>query len=648
MENMQYAEELVREFLIFRGFTNTLQAFETELCTDIGKGFQVNKILDLIFAVYIPKFQAEKLAGLFSFFKQCFSSWSETTMLDTLLKLEGSVLRCYIVHALQSGRKDKVVEFFGMNGNDLLLKSYDWTPWFAIPYLKNPNMDPQFRVYFSKEWYEALRLSVRNFFSEVFNGTRLPALLKISSEKNTISRLKRDNKHLSLKLSQLQALLEDKEAQLGQSKRSLRATNSSATSSGVEDENLHLSASSEEICSLATSHLGRREQSEECATAEPVKIISGHVKSSSGHDSYSALSLHASYSGIDDAAQGFYGSIIENGREVLGEEEFPEVSIEFQETFLGHTSPITRCRFSASGNNIASASVDGTVRIWTYDSSIPASRNATIYCGAEIMSLDWECKSDRLLLIGTADGGIKAWNVDAKRVVCDLNTTEAFPSVLDLKCSPVEPIFVSAASSQRLGSNSMESLGYASLTVWNMKTWKAMTVLPLGEDPPAITSLCFNHNGKILAASATDGMIHMFDMSAGLQITGWPAHDSAISSLLFGPDETSIFSLGSDGRIFEWSLQNQGRVLWSKTSSRFSDLETSNYYRHEMALDANGRQLLVTSGSVRAPIYQVQGHSKGLRTLPHSAAITTVDWHPTLPIFLTGSADNSVRVTSIS
>ena len=131
MENMQYAEELVREFLVFRGLTNTLQAFETELCTDIGKGFEVNKILDLIFAVYIPKFQAEKLVGLFSFFKQCSSSWSETMMLDTLSKLEGSVLRCYIVHALQSGRKDKVVEFFRMNGNDLLLKNDDWTPWFG-------------------------------------------------------------------------------------------------------------------------------------------------------------------------------------------------------------------------------------------------------------------------------------------------------------------------------------------------------------------------------------------------------------------------------------------------------------------------------------------------------------------------------------
>lgn len=38
-------------------------------------------------------------------------------------------------------------------------------------------------------------------------------------------------------------------------------------------------------------------------------------------------------------------------------------------------------------------------------------------------------------------------------------------------------------------------------------------------------------------------------MSAGLQITGWPAHDSAVHSIQFGPDETSIFSMGSDGMV---------------------------------------------------------------------------------------------------
>ncbi|XP_037495359.1 WD repeat-containing protein 91 homolog isoform X2 [Jatropha curcas] len=644
MENLQYAEELVREFLVFRGFTSTLQAFEMELSTDIGKGFQVDKILDLIFSIYIPKFQADKLVGLLGFFEQCFSSLSETVLVSTLSKLKISILRYYIVYAMTSGRKDKVLEFFGMNGNDLLQRGGDWTPWFAIPYLKNPSLDPQFRIYFSKEWYEALRLSVRNFFSEIFNGTRIPALLKISSEKNTINHLKKDIKQLNLKLSQLQALLEEKEAQLCQLKSNANNSASPLDANVGEPENSTPSSVEHgenpmrtvDICASATPSKGGTEMAQERAVGGPAKDIPAFGMSKPANDSISRIDIE--YGKTSDATQKIDIDMYnDNGSEILGEVEFPEVQVEFQETFLGHTSPISRCRFSASGNNIASASVDGTVRIWTYDSSTSTSRNATIYCGAEILSLDWECKSDRLLLIGTADGGIKAWNVDAKRVVCDLNTSEAFPSVLDLKCSPVEPVFVSAAASKRHGSSYLDSLGFASLTVWNMKTWRAMTVLPLGEDPPAITSLCFNHNGKILAAAATDGMIHMFDMSAGLQITGWPAHDSAINSIHFGPDETSIFSLGSDGKIFEWSLQNQGHVLWSRSCSR-----------HEMALDANGRRLVVTSGAVRAPIYQVRGHMNGLRTLPHSAAITTVDWHPTLPIFLTGSADHSVRVTSLS
>ncbi|KAJ8616237.1 hypothetical protein MRB53_035609 [Persea americana] len=552
----------------------------------------------------------------------CFSSSSEGVLITTLSRLELSVLRYYIVHALQSGRQDKVVEFFGTHGNDLLQRSEDWTPWFAIPYLKKPGLDPRFRVFFSKEWFDALVLSFRNFLSQMFNGARIPALLKISTEKNTVKRLKKDIKQLNLKLSQLQALLESKEAQLSQL-RSIAGSTSEASmlhkdSFTYDQLTMNLSANAPD-----DNNFPLRDVPE-----EKLPLVDNQARDS--------LPMFQ-----EDLCTG-------TSNKVQREEEFPEVKVAFQETFLGHTSPISRCRFSAVGTNIASASVDGTVRIWTYDSSTPTSRNATIYCGAEILSLDWESKSDRLLLIGTADGGIKAWNVDAKRVVCDLSTTAAFPSVLDLKCSPVEPIFVYAAASRGLGSGNSDKLGFASLTVWNMKAWKAMTVLPLGKDPPAITSLCFNHNGKILAASAVDGMIHMFDMSAGLQITGWPAHDSAVNSVLFGPDETSIFSLGSDGKIFEWSLQNQGQVLWSRDCSRFFSPGSTQDYRHEMALDSYGRRLLVTSSSVRSPIYQVQGHMSALRTLPHSAAITTVDWHPSLPIFLTGSADHSVRVTSLS
>ncbi|XP_057798590.1 uncharacterized protein LOC131014592 [Salvia miltiorrhiza] len=592
MEKMKFAEELVREFLVFRGFTNTLQAFEKELATDIGKGFEVDKIIDLIFSVYIPKFEAGKLIDLLSFFRNCFS-YSDSNLIDVISKLHQSILRYYVVYALKCGRKDTVLEFFRDFGNDLMRRDESWSSWFAVPYLQNPHLDPQFRVYFSEEWFRALHLSLRNFLSEMLNGTRTPALLKIGSERDTVNRLKQEIKQLSLKLSQVQTSLEENEAQL---------------------------------CLLRSS---------EAASVPPSMTYRTHA----------SFNDHDDDNRSNDIGQGFKEDFVAGSSSDLhNEEDFPEVKTVFQDTFLGHTSPISCSRFSASGDNIASASVDGTVRIWTYDSSAPTSRNATIYCGAEIMSLEWDCKSDRLLLIGTSDGGIKAWNVDAKRVVCDLNSSEAFPSILDLKCSPVEPIFVSAAASRRQGSSS-DSLGFASLTVWNMRTWKAMTVLPLGKDPPAITSLSFNHNGKLLAAAATDGLIHMFDMSAGQQVTGWPAHDCAISSILFGPDETSIFSLGTDGNIFEWSLHNQGKVLWSRNCSRFCNLENSSQWRHQMALDAEGRRLLVTSSSERAPIYQVRGQMSGMRSLAHRGSITTVDWHPNLPIFLTGSSDHSVRVT---
>ncbi|KAI7751102.1 hypothetical protein M8C21_020507, partial [Ambrosia artemisiifolia] len=459
MENMNYAEELVREFLFFRGFTSTLQSFDKELSTDIGKSFHKDKIFDLIFSVYIPKFQPDNLLSLLTFFKQCFSV-SETQFIATLSKLEISVLRYYIVHCVKNGRNDKVY------GDDLMKKDQDWMIWFGIGYIKKPDLDPLFRVYFSKEWFDGLNLSVRNFL-----------------KKHTVNHLKNDIKHLNTRLSQLQALLEEKEAQLSQSRSNISTA-----------RQLSIGSNSEYACSTVDSHT--------------IGLPKGPTVSSSDPNPSRRQSLGKDI--ILPEEQSASSANCDGNDELQQEEDFPEVKVDFQETFLGHTSPISCCRFSTSGDNIASASVDGTVRIWTYDSSTSASRNATIYCGAEIMSLEWDCKSDRLLLIGTADGGIKAWNVDAKRVVCDLSTTSAFPSVVDLKCSPVEPIFVSAAASRGQGTSYIDKLGFASLTVWNMRTWKPMAVLPLGKDPPAITSLCFNHNGKILAAAATDGMIHMF------------------------------------------------------------------------------------------------------------------------------------------
>ncbi|KAL1456057.1 hypothetical protein WDU94_000811 [Cyamophila willieti] len=46
MTHIQYIDELIREYLLFRGFAGTLKMFDIELKQDKEKGFRVDRIVD--------------------------------------------------------------------------------------------------------------------------------------------------------------------------------------------------------------------------------------------------------------------------------------------------------------------------------------------------------------------------------------------------------------------------------------------------------------------------------------------------------------------------------------------------------------------------------------------------------------------------
>lgn len=45
MSHVQYVDELVKEYLLFRGFSQTLKAFDNDLKAEKEKGFRVRKII---------------------------------------------------------------------------------------------------------------------------------------------------------------------------------------------------------------------------------------------------------------------------------------------------------------------------------------------------------------------------------------------------------------------------------------------------------------------------------------------------------------------------------------------------------------------------------------------------------------------------
>jgi hypothetical protein len=100
--------------------------------------------------------------------------------------------------AIQSKRKEKVVEFFEMYGTELN-GNPEWTKWFGtiivvrastnqssrhsfvffslqrsgLPFVKNPTTDPNFETFFTKQWLDTFSVSLHNFLTTIFQNMRI-------------------------------------------------------------------------------------------------------------------------------------------------------------------------------------------------------------------------------------------------------------------------------------------------------------------------------------------------------------------------------------------------------------------------------------------------------------------------------------------
>ncbi|RXM94433.1 WD repeat-containing protein 91 [Acipenser ruthenus] len=116
---VERTDELVREYLIFRGFTSSLRHLDVEIKADKEKGFR-------------------------------------------------------------TARSEKTQEFFQKQAQELQGQT-EWRDWFVLPFIPSPELNSIFAPYFSRQWADTFLVSLHNFLSVLFQCMHILSRPSLSS-----------------------------------------------------------------------------------------------------------------------------------------------------------------------------------------------------------------------------------------------------------------------------------------------------------------------------------------------------------------------------------------------------------------------------------------------------------------------------------
>jgi len=173
-------DNMVAEYLIYRGFNNTFKTFDNERNKDRTKQFEIEKIIESIFND-IHSLSIDNFMSLWEFLSKGFFLHLDIEHYRLSQIIRCDLLKYYLVNTIKQKNKDKTKEFFSLYSYELLSESIesfsDFKGWYTLPYIEEPEKDKDFSLYFTNKWMESLKITTHNFLSLVLHTAPLPKLL---------------------------------------------------------------------------------------------------------------------------------------------------------------------------------------------------------------------------------------------------------------------------------------------------------------------------------------------------------------------------------------------------------------------------------------------------------------------------------------
>ncbi|MEV4511272.1 TIR domain-containing protein [Dactylosporangium sp. NPDC049525] len=242
----------------------------------------------------------------------------------------------------------------------------------------------------------------------------------------------------------------------------------------------------------------------------------------------------------------------------------------------GHTSRIRSVAYSPDGRFLATASADGTIRIW--ESGTGRHRRTLEGNRGPVFGVAYSPDGGQLVS-GGDDHTVRLWDPATGK---QQRSESCGSPVVSVAWDPVQPLIAAASDSAAVSVlHSSDLSRYRSLTGhtdWaravafspkgdllatggddgTVRTWHARGGDHLSTHTShtgSVRALAFSVSGDAIASAGYDRTIRILHARMGSVLRTLDGHSALIRSLSFAPDGIHLASAGEDGELRIWNLQ---------------------------------------------------------------------------------------------